>query len=245
VKKILNLILANTRLKGDIPSIREIEKRLNYNFKKPDILIAAITHTSLAPADEEVSVFERMEFLGDAILGLVVSEELFIRYPFYNEGQLSKLKAKIVSRKYLAMIARQFDLGEYIFLSEEASSSGGKTSISILANTMESIICAIYLDGGIKDARTFITQCIMKDYLSLVTKDPLVNFKSTLQEHLQGQSHQLPQYRIVEEHGPDHHKEFVVGVFLDDQCLGTGTGPNKKAAQQAAAKAACESLQLL
>lgn len=245
MKKILNLILTNAGLKRELPFGKELAALLNYNFKKEDILIAALTHTSLAPADEKVSVFERMEFLGDSILGLIVSEELFVRFPDYNEGQLSKLKGKIVSRKYLAMIARSMKLGEYIFLSEEATCGGGKESLSILANTMETIICAIYLDGGMKAARKFVINSIMRDYKNLVKQDTLINFKSKLQEHLQGNGKTLPIYKMVSESGPDHDKKFTISVYLDDECLGTGTGPNKKTAQQSAAKAACEYLQLL
>lgn len=245
MKKILNLILTNAGLKHDLPFGKELEILLGYSFKKEDILIAALTHTSLAPADEKVSVFERMEFLGDSILGLIVSEELFIRFPDYDEGQLSKLKGKIVSRKYLAMIARSMKLGDYIFLSEEATSGGGKDSLSILANTMETVICAIYLDGGMKAARRFVIQSIMKDYQNLVKKDTLINFKSKLQEHLQGNGQALPVYKMISESGPDHDKKFTISVYLDAECLGTGTGSNKKTAQQSAAKAACEHLQLL
>ena len=171
-----------------------------------------------------------------AILGFLVAECLFNKYPKKKEGYLSKLKSKVGSEKYLAHIAKQINLGDTIFLSREESCSGGRGRDSILSDVVESLICAIYLDGGIDEARKFVLSKCMQDFEKEVTRDYLQNYKSLVQEYFQGKYQTLPKYKIVNEEGPEHNKTFFVEVFFDGKFWGKGSGVNKKAAQQEAAK---------
>lgn len=220
----------------------ELQKIIKYKFKNTLFLKAAISHTSLANSNN--SPFERMEFLGDSILGLIVAEELFIKYPHYSEGQLSKLKAKLVSRKFLALKAKETGINEFIKLSEEAILSGGKKSVSILGDTMEAIICAIYLDGNMNDVRNFIKNIILVDSEKAIKKQDFKDYKSLLQEYTQGNFQNIPSYKIVSEEGPEHDKIFTAEVYINDRLYGSGQGKNKKEAQQSAAQAACLKLKL-
>jgi len=170
-----------------------------------------------------------MEFLGDSILGFIVSRELFFGHPDEQEGKLSKLKSKIVSETYLTMRAKEMDLGKYILLSPEEKLSGGASKPSILSDTVEALICAIYLDRGIASAASFIKNQLLVDYETIVTRNELVNYKSILQEQLQSQS-------------PEHSKIFVVEVRQGTKVLGTGKGSTKKSAHQEAARQACQKL---
>ncbi|MCF7793162.1 MAG: ribonuclease III [Candidatus Cloacimonetes bacterium] len=219
-----------------------LQKIIKYKFNNLSFLNAAISHTSLENSED--SPFERMEFLGDSILGLIVAEELFIKYPNYSEGQLSKLKSKLVSRRFLAMKAKQTGINEYIKLSEEAIQSGGKRSTSILGDSMEAIICAIYLDGEMEDVRNFINKIILKNSEKAVSKQDFRDYKSVLQEFTQRKFQNTPEYKIISEEGPEHDKTFTVEVYINNKQSGLGKGKNKKEAQQSAAKVACQNLNL-
>ncbi len=227
-------------------SLVQLQKRLDYNFHDPTLLHAALTHKSYLRRryDEHKapSPFERMEFLGDSILGFIISKELFSHHPDEQEGQLSKLKSKIVSETYLTLKANALDLGKYVLLSPEEQQSGGATKASILSDTMEALICAIYLDSGISAAGRFIRHHILVDYEETVTRDELVNYKSILQEHMQGKNQEPPRYITIAEEGPEHNKTFVVEVRLGSRLLGTGKGSTKKNAHQEAARLACQKL---
>ncbi|HPR17718.1 MAG TPA: ribonuclease III [Candidatus Cloacimonadota bacterium] len=224
------------------PELEKLQKILNYHFHNVSLLNAAISHTSLEY--KELSPFERMEFLGDSVLGLVVAEELFIKYPDYAEGQLSKLKAKLVSRKFLAIKSEEMGINKFIKLSEEAIQNGGKKSTSILADCMESIICAIYLDGNLEDARNFIQRIVLKNYETNLSQYSFRDFKSILQEYSQARFQNTPEYKIVSETGPEHAKVFCVEVYINNELAGAGEGKNKKEAHQSAAKEACNKLNL-
>jgi len=223
-----------------------LQKKLNYPFHDETLLRAALTHKSYLHKKtndhKTPSPFERMEFLGDSILGFVVSKELFLKYPDEQEGKLSKLKSKIVSETYLNMKATSLELGKYLLLSPEEYNSGGCNKPSILSDTMEALICAIYLDGGIAAAARFIKHYILTGYESLVNRIELVNYKSILQEHLQGKNQPPPHYQTVAEEGPQHQKIFVVDVSVEGVKLGRGKGSTKKAAHQEAARIACQKL---
>jgi len=186
-----------------------------------------------------------MEFLGDSIIGFVASEYLFAEFPEYTEGELSKLKSKIVSRKFMAIKAAELELGEYLFLSSEAIASGGKKLESILANSMESLLCAIYIDSGIPAAKKFITDFLLTNYQEYTSQGDLVNYKSILQEYTQSQFQNVPQYKIIKEVGPDHEKIFTIEVAINNEIVGTGNGKNKKSAQQDAARNACKKLKII
>ncbi len=227
-------------------SLSQLQKRIEYNFHDSTLLKAALTHKSYLRRkynDHKIpSPFERMEFLGDSILGFVVSKELFGRHPDEQEGKLSKLKSKIVSETYLTLKANAIDLGKYILLSPEEQSSGGNSKPSILSDTMEAMICAIYLDSGIAAATRFIKNHILVEYETTVTRNELVNYKSILQEYMQSRNQTPPIYVTVAEEGPEHHKTFVVEARVDGKIIGIGKGNTKKTAHQEAARMACQKL---
>lgn len=227
-------------------SLTQLQKRIDYNFHDKDLLRAALTHKSYLrrKIDDHhtPSPFERMEFLGDSILGFVVSKELFSRHPDEQEGKLSKLKSKIVSEIYLTLKANNLELGKYLLLSPEEYQSGGAKKPSILSDTMEALICAIYLDSGLASSTRFIRNHILKDYEDTVTRDELVNYKSMLQEYMQSRNQEPPCYVTIAEEGPEHNKTFIVHVCHGDKVLGCGKGNTKKNAHQDAAHQACQKL---
>jgi ribonuclease-3 len=225
------------------PLYHSLEQRIGYHFQNQSLLEAALFHPSAHSEQHEIPPFERMEFLGDAVLGLVVSEELFIKNPNFQEGELSKLKSKLVSRKYLALKAKEIGLGNFITLSKEAENNGGRESVTIVGNAMEAFICAIYLDGSFEDARKFIKTFILDDIKSATKLEKLINYKSRLQEYFQAKSPVLPTYKVINEEGPDHARIFTVQVFMKNELLGEGTGKTKKEAEQSAAKKAMEKIQ--
>jgi ribonuclease III len=227
-------------------SLSTLQKKVNYSFHDATLLKAALTHKSYLRKkfnDHKVpSPFERMEFLGDSILGFVVSRELFSRYPDEQEGNLSKFKSKIVSETYLTIKANALDLGRYILLSSEEVQSGGQTKPSILSDTMEALICAVFLDGGISAASRFVKNFVLVGFEELVNRIELVNYKSILQEYLQSRNMPAPDYETLAEEGPQHQKTFLIEVMIGGKKMGKGRGTTKKAAHQEAARAACQKL---
>ena len=253
MKKIITQILDyfnGSRMLETLPkwekNLLQLQKRLDYSFNDSTLLKAALTHKSYLRRHfddhKAPSPFERMDFLGDSILGFVVSKELFMHHPEEQEGKLSKLKSKIVSETYLTLKANSIELGKYILLSPEEAASGGATKASILSDTVEALICAIYLDSGIAAATRFIKNNILKDYQDTVTRDELVNYKSILQEHLQGKNQETPRYVTIGEEGPEHNKTFIVEVHVGKNISCLGKGNTKKSAQQEAARLACQKL---
>ena len=246
----MNKIISNilTQLSGrekKNKNLPELESIINYRFKNSSLINAALSHTSLMQNSDTFWPFERMEFLGDSVLGLVVAEELFKIFPNYSEGGLSKLKSKLVSRKYLAYKAREVDLGKFILLSSEAELSNGRDSSTILCDTMEAIICAIYLDSDLSHATKFIQKIILNDFAKSIDKSQVTNYKSMLQEYTQSNYKNTPIYTVINEIGPDHEKIFTIEVRINHAVYGTGEGANKKTAEQSAAKLACEELELI
>ena len=243
MKNIIKSIVSQISSKdSNSTEFKKFQKIIGYNFNNPSLLIAALTHTSRESLNATGSTFERMEFLGDSILGLIVSEELFLEYPEYSEGELSKLKSKIVSRKMLALISSKLKLKEYIIFNTDSAGKGGLNSV--LSNTMESLICAIYLDGNLETARKFIKQFILKDYPKYLIKGNLTDYKSKLQEYTQAKFHATPDYYILKVEGPEHEKMFTIQVTIKNKIFGIGKGNSKKEAQQDAAKHACKQLGL-
>jgi ribonuclease-3 len=227
-------------------SLGQLQKKLDYTFHDTTLLKAALTHKSYLRrhfGDHKApSPFERMEFLGDSILGFVVSKELFARHPEEQEGKLSKLKSKIVSETYLTLKANNLELGKFLLLSPEEAASGGASKPSILSDSVEALICAIYLDSGIAAATRFIKAHILENYEETVTREELVNYKSILQEYLQGRNQEPPRYVTIAEEGPEHQKTFVVEVRFGNKLSCTGKGNTKKNAHQEAARLACQKL---
>lgn len=245
MKRLISSLLGNSQVKKENNSgLSSLMDILEYKFDTEELLLSALTHTSVNGKEGESSAFERMEFLGDSILGLIIAESVFEKFPNYTEGELSKLKAKVVSRDFLSTIARKLNIGSFLVLSREAERSGGRDNSSILADAMEAIICAIYLDGDIDTAREFVNNNLFTGYRAIFVEQDLINYKSKLQEFTQNESQNLPEYILIEESGPDHEKTFLIEVKVNDELMGTGEGHTKKEAQQKAAKVACEKLNI-
>ena len=219
-------------------NLEDFEERLGYTFIKRDLLTRALTHKSYSheARQEEIRDNETFEFLGDSVLGFVIGDLLFRRFPTVDEGALSKIKAYLVSANSLAAKARDFGMGEVIYLGVGEEKSGGRKKESLLANLFEAMIAAIYLDGGIEPARALIERSFVDDMKTINSEDLLFHdYKTALQELAQGKGLPLPDYNVIEEVGPDHDKRFIVEVKIGSH-LSRGEGSSKKEAQQQAAK---------
>ncbi len=211
------------------------------SFKDKNLLDLALTHRSWVNEHKGVRTSnERLEFLGDAILEFIVSKELFVQFPDKEEGYLTALRANLVNTVSLAEIAKNLDLGTHLFLSKGEEESGGRTNTSLLADTVEAIIGAIFIDRGVEAAEEFVRKNLLVD-MHKRAAEPLKDFKSRLQELVQSQSLPAPKYQVVSESGPDHSKTFVLEVIVGGVAWGKGEGKSKATAEQEAAKAAFES----
>ncbi len=221
--------------------IRELERIVNYRFSNKRILEIALTHSSYSNEDKVNGKTnnERLEFLGDAVLGLVVSRYIFDKFPNYPEGDLTKLRAQVVCEDTLNLVATNLKLGKYLLLGKGEEASGGRHRKSILADAVEAIIAAIYLDGGYKEAEKFVLDNL-KEYIKLAVKGKIVtDYKSFLQEYYQSKNQNCKiRYIVTKEEGPDHEKMFHVNVVVNKKVVGKGVGKSKKIAEQDAAKAA-------
>ncbi|MFQ5771121.1 MAG: ribonuclease III [bacterium] len=228
----------------DFDSLKQV---LDYEFKNEQLLIQALKHRSYLPISNEdrVDSNERLELLGDAVLALVVVDFLYRRYPTKDEGELTSMKSLLVSRRILARIARTLQLGNYILLSDSEEKSGGRNRASIIADAMEAVIGAVYLDGGLGKVMDFIEQKILCNFDEIVSEDLHKNFKSMLLEYAQSQNLGAPYYKVQAVDGPDHEKVFTVEVIIQDDVLGVGTGNSKKRAEQRAAQEALRNLYLI
>lgn len=218
--------------------LRGLERILHYQFKNSALARQAMTHRSYLHATPGRSgeSNERMEFLGDSVVGLVVNEFLYKKFTKLREGELTKMKSLLVSRVILSRSANQLGLGNYILLSDAEKGSGGRNRASILADTLEGVIGAMYLDGGIEPARKLTERLLLREVNSILSDANLANYKSMLQEYVQGEFKTHPQYRISSEYGPDHQKMFTVEVVVSGKTYGRGHGSNKKEAEQEAAR---------
>ncbi len=218
--------------------LREFERLLQYKFQDPSLARQALTHRSFlhAQPDKSAESNERMEFLGDSVVGLVVNEHLYRKFPKLREGELTKMKSLIVSRVILSRTAKDMGLGDFVLLSEAEHGSGGRNRASILADTLEGVIGAVYLDGGLEPARRLTERLLLKEVHEILSDANLANYKSMLQEYVQGEFKTHPQYRISSEVGPDHEKIFTVEVVVNGKVFGRGHGNNKKEAEQEAAR---------
>ncbi|MBR1980240.1 ribonuclease III [Candidatus Proelusimicrobium excrementi] len=212
----------------------DLEKVLNYTFRDKNILREALSHKSYAAEFRHNKDNERLEFLGDSVLGLVVAAYLYKLLDAKEEGVLSKIKANLVSRRNLYFWGQNLKLGEYMFLGQGEIASGGRQRQSILSNAMEAVVGAVYLDGGFDAAKDLILKWLETQKIEADGGD----YKSVLQEYLQKRGKSAPEYDVVSTVGPEHDKIFTVRVTLLGRELGRGKGHNKKAAQQAAAKEA-------
>jgi ribonuclease-3 len=222
-------------------SVKQIIETIVASPIHNDVLFAtALTHRSAIDfLDKEKFVSnERLEFLGDAVLDLVIAEHVYKLYPNFNEGALTKLRSQLVNAKILAHYAKQFNLGKVLIVSDSAEQNGVRESETALADAFEALIGAVYLDSGYDKARTFLEATMLQhtNFAALIDSDQ--NFKSALLEYAQGERLTLPYYFVISEDGPPHKKVFTVGVRLGDEVLGEGTGKSKKSAEQLAAKEA-------
>lgn len=222
-------------------NLNDLEEKLKIKFKNKDLLLEAMTHRSYLNEnpDWKVPHNERMEFLGDAVLELVVTEYLFNNYS-NPEGELTNWRAALVNATILAKISYKIDLNNYVLLSRGEAKDEGRARQFILANTMEALIGAIYLDGGYDEAGKFIHKYILDELDEIIKLKLYKDHKSLLQELSQDDLGLTPTYEVLEESGPDHDKHFKIGVYLGKDLVGEGEGPNKQEAQQKAASQALE-----
>jgi len=223
-------------------ALEKLQEALGYRFKNPLTLMAALVHRSYHGASaEEGSSFasnERMEFLGDSVLSLVVNEHLYREYPKKSEGELTKMKSVIVSRQILAHLAKKIRLGTFVLVSENARKAGVSQMDSVLADTLEAVCGAVFIDGGFGAARDCVLRIMPDDMRDVVYKEETINYKSLLQEYIQALHKIPPRYRVQSTAGPDHDKKFSVEVVIKGTTLGSGEGKTKKHAEQEAAKEA-------
>lgn len=222
-------------------SVKELEKKLGYRFRNISLLETALTHSSFANESGGTAVCnERLEFLGDSVLGMTVADALFRTYPDMPEGRMTRLRAELVCEQSLYRVAQGLELGESIRLGRGMEHNGGRGSVSILADAVEAVIAALYLDAGMEEASHFIHERL----LSGLGRDPLFfsDAKTALQEFIQRKSGQVLAYELLDESGPDHDKTFHVRVLLNGKECGQGIGHSKKEAEQAAAAIALQEL---
>jgi ribonuclease III len=236
-------------------ALSDLEAALGHNFSQSELLIRALTHRSLAneqameKGDEDQSGDnERLEFLGDAVLGLVVADALFLLHPDWREGELTRMRAQLVSRQHMAEVASALQLGRHLRLSRGEDRSGLRRKSTVLSNTMEAVLGALFLDGGLEPVRAFVRRHVMGEAAEKLARElrsgaALGNYKSALQEHLQAARAGSPVYKVKSESGPDHRKRFLVEVRLKEQGepgkpLARGVGTTKKLAEQDAARRA-------
>ncbi|MBR1930547.1 MAG: ribonuclease III [Lachnospiraceae bacterium] len=215
-------------------TLEGLEERIGYRFHNKGLLKQAVTHSSYTN-EQKINRFkhyERLEFLGDAVLEMVSSDFLYRTHPKLQEGKLTKLRASLVCEQALAFCAKDLELGSFMLFGKGEENTGGRCRESITADAMESLIGAIYLDGGLKPARDFIFRFILND---LEDKQLFFDSKSNLQEMIQGKLKKEFHYELLEETGPEHDKTFVFGVFMEGEKIGMGSGRTKKAAEQQAA----------
>lgn len=219
--------------------LNELQKLLKYRFKDIKLLEVALTHRSY----KESTNNERLEFLGDAVLDLIVGEYLFVNYPTYSEGELSKIRAALVNEKSFAKLASFLKLGKFIRLSSAEEHNRGREKPSILSNAFEAVIGAIYLDSSIVEAKTVALEAINASVGKLDPKTLIDDYKTALQEVTQAKFGVIPEYTVISEAGPDHKKEFEIELLISGKRVAAAKGNSKKTAQQNAAKIALEKLE--
>ena len=236
---------ASGNLPVDPIQLGALEAKLGYCFRDRNLLINALLHRShihVTGQDREQSN-ERLEFLGDAVLGLVVNEKLYHQYPERSEGDLTKMKSLLVCGVRLSEVAVNFDLGVHIRMSRSEAATGGRQRSSILADTTEALIGAVYLDGGLAPAAAMIERVVLSGSEKILARRSLRNYKSRLQEMIQARFKTPPRYKVLEVTGPDHDRLFKVTVNINGVSMGEGEGRNKKSAEQNAARQALKHIE--
>lgn len=225
-----------------MPLLSDIQQCIGYQFENQELLERALTHKSYANENRLVAHNERFEFLGDAVLSLIISEYLINACPTASEGDLSRLRAAVVSEPALASIARDIGLGKYLLLGRGEEQTGGRNKDSLLANCLEALIASIYLDTGNIAVEEFVIRFFEEPIIKICASRNTLDYKTEVQELCQNRLKQLPEYRIAAETGPDHQKQFTIELMVKGDVYGRGTGKNKKEAEQRAAKEALDKL---
>jgi ribonuclease III len=224
--------------------IKRMEDRIGYSFIKHDLVVKAMTHSSYSneKKSKKFKNNERLEFLGDSVLSIIVSEYLFHKFSELAEGELTKVRSKLVCEATLSSCARDIGIGDYLILGKGEEITGGRDRSSILADAFEALIAAIYLDGGIEEAKRFVLKEISKFVGDAINGNIIQDYKTYLQEVVQVKKENKLTYDLYKSEGPDHCKTFYINVELNDRVIGTGTGKSKKEAEQSAARKALEVL---
>ncbi len=226
----------------NLENIQKFENIIDYRFNNKEYILEALTHSSYSNENKKYQFNERLEFLGDSVLSIVISDYLFENEKKLPEGELTKLRANIVCEESLSEVANNINLGQYMLLGKGEEATGGRERISILADAFEAVIAAIFLDGGIEESKKFIlnymSEIIAKSRKGKIFRD----YKTYLQEILQGEGYTNIWYKLKEEKGPDHNKKFVMVVGVEEREIGIGQGKSKKEAEQSAARNAIESI---
>ena len=217
----------------------ELEECLDYQFKNKDLIIEALTHKSY----KKVFNNERLEYLGDAVLNLIVGEFLFNKFPASNEGELSKIRASLVNEKGFTKLALAINLGDYIYLSEAEDRNQGRKKASILSDAFEAIMGAIYIESGLNVLKPMILKLLDENYEEINLHELFSDYKTALQEVTQAKFGAIPVYKLESAIGPDHEKEFELSLWINDKHYATAKGKSKKLAQQASAKIVLNQLQ--
>lgn len=223
----------------DLVNIQQI---LGISFNDPSLLEQALVHSSYVNENPAFVSNERLEFLGDAVLGLIIAEKLYRDFPGLSEGEMTKLRSTLVCQETLARVAGVNKLGDNLYLGKGEEASGGRRKPANLARVMEALTAAVFLDRDLNTARDFILNLFGEEMARAINRDSQVDYKSQLQEIMQSRQRLTPAYRLVETTGPDHDRTFTIEVMADDTVLGRGLGSSKKLAEADAARAALEQL---
>lgn len=225
--------------------LKNLEEKIGLEFKNKDLLKTAFIHRSYLNEHpkEKLPHNERLEFLGDSVLGFIISDYLFKQFPNDPEGDLTNYRSSIVNARILSKVSKELSLGDYLFLSKGEESTGGRERQYILANTYESFLGAIYLDGGVAESEKFIHNTLIGHLQDIIKNKLYKDYKSQLQEISQSKFSITPNYRVISENGPDHTKIFETGAYLDKKLLAKGSGKSKQSSEQEAAKAALEKIE--
>ena len=219
--------------------MESLETKLKYKFNNVELLNNALIHSSYAnEVRGNTHSNERLEFLGDSVLSIIVADYIYSNCPTMPEGELTRLRASLVCEKSLCVFARELCLGEYLLLGRGEDKNGGRERDSILADAFEAVLAAIYLDGGMNAAKQHVMNTVLRDLQINIVDDALKDYKTTLQEIIQRNPEEMVSYTLVDESGPDHDKMFTVAVKLNSNIIGTGSGKSKKQAEQMAARQA-------
>lgn len=220
-----------------------LEELLNYRFQDKGLLLEALTHKSYSHEHKLERNYERLEFLGDAVLQLIVTEYLVAKYKEYDEGMLSKYRGYFVSEQFLSELSKIINLGDFVRLGKGEEQSGGKFKSSLLCDIFESLIAAIYIDGGYNHARSVVINLASDKIDETIEENRFIDGKTELQKLTQKRFEQLPEYKVISEDGPEHDKTFLVEVYIGGKPVAKGKGKSKKKAEQDAAKKALYYLQ--